>query len=123
MFVVNILNSRFHHKCGEGFHSVRGLIDPENHRVFTPGLSELWIYGMTSVQTGDGTLPCSGVAEPYRCLEGQLSPCARSLPPGCRLASWNPSQSAISQWGRGSTPCRVLSTRGITAFVPGLLEL
>ena len=120
MFVVNILNSRFHHKCGEGFHSVRGLIDPENHRVFAPGLLELWIYGMASVQTGGGTLPCSGAVESYRCPEGQLSPCARSLLPGY---SWNPSQSAIRQWSRVSTPCRVVSTRGVTAFVPGLLEM
>ena len=39
------------------------------------------------------------------------------------LRSTNPSQSAITQRGWVSTPCMVVSTRGVTGFVPGLMKL
>ena len=80
-----------------GFHTVRDGIDSGDHR-FRPRFC--WICTcMAGYVVGDDTLSSSGGA------------------------GSNPSQSAMSQWGRGFPTVRARSTRGTTVFVPSLLEL
>ena len=67
---------------------------------------------MERFRSGDETLFSPGAAGPQRCPEGQLSP---------RAGSMSPSQPASGVGG--STPCGAVSTREISVFVPGLLEL
>ena len=97
---------------GWGFHAVWDGIDPGDFR-FRP-----WVVGSCRDLGGliisgwDLILPgCGGTRWP----EGQLSPHASFM---------RPSQPGIRQWGVGiSTSCGAVSTRGISAFVPGLSTL
>ena len=61
-----------------------------------------------------GNLSSLGPAGPRRWPEWQLSSSAGPM---------SPSQSVITPWGWVSTPCGVVSTRGIYVFVPGLLRV
>ena len=84
---------------GLDFHTMRGGIDPEDHR-FRPrvvGVVDIW----KNFFSGDRTL-------------------SSPSPPALHT---NTSQSAIRWWGWFSTPCEAMSNRGNSVFVPGLSEL
>ena len=97
---------------GLGFPHPAGRCRPGGSAFYFPGY---WsCRGMEGFLIWGRELILRGCGGPRRWPKGQLSPPARSM---------SPSQSAITQWGRGCTPCGAVSTREICTYVPRLLEL
>ena len=100
-------------RLGWYFHSVRGGIDlgEYNCRPQTVGVVDM----RRKFRSGNGALSSFSVAGLKISPNGQLWPRARRPQP-------QPISDAASGVGV-FTPCGVVSTQGISVFVPGLLEL
>ena len=97
-----------------GFHTVRGGIDPRDlrSRPRVAGVLKIW----KDLESGDGTLSFPGATRPQRWPDGQRNS-RRALAP--RASANQQPASGV----RVSTSCGAVLNRGISVFVPGVVEV